>query len=156
MRSWSGRRRSSTPSRRVILGWKESRASSANWSRCSTTSRPTSPSSSRCRRGRSEEEWPPAEEAYGHRRDRRGDLHDLGCAFVREEVPIFFAEKAPRPNRQRIALTGPPGSPILPAVSTKQTVRSRGVRCPWFGSSDNLSSLALTIPVADAEVWAFH
>jgi hypothetical protein len=69
---------------------------------------------------------------------------------------MFFAVKAPRPNRQRIALTGPQGPPILPAVSTKQTVLPRGVRCPWFGSADNLSSLALTIPVADAEVWALH
>jgi hypothetical protein len=65
---------------------------------------------------------------------------------------MFFAVKAP-PNRHRIALTGPPGPPILPAVSTKQTVRPREVRCPWFGSSDNLSSPALTIPVADAGVW---
>jgi len=98
--------------------------------------------------------WPC--EFYGLRRDRRRDLHDLGCAFVREQIPMFFAVKAPRPNRQRIALTGPQGPPILPAVSTKQTVLPRGVRCPWFGSADNLSSLALTIPVADAEVWALH
>ena len=59
------------------------------------------------------------------------------------------------PKAAENGLTWPPGPPILPAVLTKQTVRSRGVRCPWFGSSGSHSSPALAIPVANAGVWLF-
>ena len=75
-------------------------------------------------------------EAEGHQRH-----HD--------ETPEALSKAAE--NR----LTGPTGPPILPAVLTKQTVQSRGVRCPLFGSADSPSSPALTTPVAHASVWLF-
>jgi hypothetical protein len=61
----------------------------------------------------------------------------------------------PLPNRQRIALTGPTGPAHTLRGFHEANCPAPGVRCPWFGSSDNHSSPALAIPVAAAGVCLF-